>query len=131
MPNWTSKHGAACRSLAVEKHGADEWTKACRRVGRRKFGVDRCELCGRSGSWRDSCLFGDLPEFGAIDPEFGGIQVAGTANLLELQMSKNGFLHVDALRTMLASLGFDVSGPDMLVGCPRKRCQRVLESVGV
>lgn len=63
--------------------------------------------------------FESVPEFGVIDPEFGGIHIAGSADLLELQMSKNGFLHVDALRGLLTSLGFDGSDADMLVSGDR------------
>ena len=51
--------------------------------------------------------FGDVPEFGSDDPEFGGVVVSSDEDVVTVVLRRNGLLHVDSLGLALARLGFD------------------------
>ena len=65
----------------MEKHGADEWTKACRRVGRRKFGADVASFAvGRLGGAAGETVVVNEIHYNPADSDPGG----GDAEFIEL-----------------------------------------------
>ena len=83
--------------------------------------IDRVEEVVSSGGGLDiesvvAAAFANVPEFGALDAEFGGVVLTGGDPQYELVLVRNGLAYTETAAVALTAMGFETAVAEGLVG---------------